>query len=386
MATYLTRSHTQTTWHCLGVLATLLIVLFATGCSGGSKEPEGTEGTEGTKETEETVDMTQRKPSCFGMNRLKNVTPANEPVALAGSYTKTSKRFTTTMEFTNGNVKFVFGVGSGFESTSTGRYLYSETGNGRWPTIILNGPFRRASDPDVTQAQIYRLEYDSCHSEIFGRPTQLAWLADGRLLIGSNDARGRATHYYNFGGLITFNTSNPPFTCEPSETSACNTFASLLPPIVPVPDTIRDITEGIVAGSARVFSTRDRELSFRPDNTFSYRYTAPGFGYDDWTTGGTWARVQKSGGDHFRVLVPADLRATVSGGAESVFAQVYQITWDRPASTSNPARYRPRQVLWFTNNNALISAFQPSAFIAIGISGSTLSGAEYLIPQTSPTP
>ena len=385
MATYFTRSHTQTTWHYLGMAATLFIVLFATGCSGGSEEPKGAEE---TKETEETVDMTKREPPCHGKDQLKNVTPADEPVALAGSYERIDGRFTISMTFSNGNVNFIFGVGSGFESPHTGRYKYTEMKGGRWPFIALNASLRREAGSEVSRVQIYRLEYDSCHSELFGRPTELAWLADGRILVGSNDARGRITHYYSFGDtLTTFSgATTTTFICQPSATSACNTFASMLPPVVTVPDTIRDMTEGIAAGSARVFSKGSERLLFRPDNTFSYEHTR----YNDWATGGTWERVQKSGEDHFRVFIPADLRATVSGGAESMFAQIYKITWDRPASTRNPPLNRPGEVLWFTNNDALISEIQPSlsAFTVTGISfsGHDLRGAEYLIPQTSPSP
>ena len=357
----LRRPQRKTWWrYCLGLVVAVFI-LSATDCSA------------------------PRPPACYGMNRLdKTITPPDEPVVLAGSY-KQIGRSTQTIEFTDGNVEFVFGIGTGLESTHTGRYQYTEREDTRWPFVTLNGSLRREGDSDSTRAQIYRLEYDSCHSELFGRPTELAWLADGRLLIGFNDAFGRATHYYSAGGtLVTFGNSGPTFICQPSETSACNTFASLLAPAVPVPDTIRDITAGIAAGSERVFSTSDRELSFRPDGTFSYTSS---FTRDDWATGGTWERVQKSGGDHFRVFIPADLRATVSGGADSMFAQVYQINWNKPASTSNPARYRPRQVLWLTTNDVLISVFQPANFAAtgLGFSGNTLSGAEYLIPQTSPT-
>ena len=369
------RSPKRAWWrYCLGLVAAIFI-LSATDCSveaiiGDQPQPRP---------------QKPRPPACYGMNQLdKTIIPPEEPVALAGTYTQTDKIFTTTMTFTDGNVEFMFGRSTGTKRKYTGRYQYTEQGGTRWPSATLNGPLRREGDSDSTRAQIYRLEYDSCHSEIVGRPVQLAWLADGRLLIGSNDAPLRATHYYSAGGaLITFNTNKPPFICQPSETSECNTFASLVPSAVPVPDTIRDITAGIAAGSARVFSTSDRELSFRPDNTFSYTSS---FTRDDWATGGTWERIQRSGGDHYRVFIPAHLRATVSGGADSMFAQVYKISWNKPASTSNLPRRRPETVLWLTNNQVLISLWGPSDFSQPGITfgGRTLAGAEHLIPQTSP--
>ena len=154
-----------------------------------------------------------------------------------------------------------------------------------------------------------------------------------------------------------------------------------------LPIFVRDITAGIAPGDARVFATNDRQLAFRPDNTFSYWYTVPGFAHNDWVTGGTWEQVERAGDNHVRILIPKDLRATVANGADSMIAQVYKITWDKPASTRNPPRRRPETVLWLTNNQVLIARWGPSHFSQPGVNfdGRTLAGAKHLIPQTSPT-
>ena len=369
--TVLSRSRAGTWWqYCLGLVAAIFI-LSATDCSaeaviGDQPKPRG--------------------PRCYGTNLLnKDITPPDEPVVLAGSYTKTSQPYTETFTFTNGSLRYSVRRDNSPETVYTGRYQYTEEPNGRWPFIFLSEVLRGEGDSDVSRAQVYKLEYDTCGSGFSHRPTRLAWLADGRILIGATDSPASNIHYYqaSSGIFITSIHFKPPFICQPSETLECSTFASLLGPAVPVPDTIRDITAGIAAGSARVFSTRDRELSFRPDNTFSYSRVE----FDDWATGGTWERVKKEGVDHWRVIIPEDIRDTVSGGAASMFAQAYKIRWDRPESTSNPAHYRPGEVLWFTNNQVVISRWEPSAFSTPGVSfiGRKLRGAEYLIPQTSPT-
>ena len=195
--TVLGRSRAGTWWrYCLGLVAAVFI-LSATDCSaeaviGDQPKP--------------------RTPACYGMNRLNKTTiPPEEPVALAGTYVKNSNGFATTLVFTDGNIEFTFGQGTGFEKNYTGRYQYTERGRGQWPFIFLNGSLRREGDFDVSKVQVYNLEYDSCHSETVGRPTALAWLADGRILVGTNDAPLRPTHYYSSNiVLITFAGNTPP--------------------------------------------------------------------------------------------------------------------------------------------------------------------------------